>query len=35
MRVAMKLMVPVVVLYSGYALLFLARENAKTDAVRA
>jgi cation transport ATPase len=35
MRVAMKLMVPVVVLYSGYALLYLARENAKTDAVRA
>ncbi len=34
-RLAMRVAVPVVLLYSGYALLYLARENAKTDAVRA
>jgi hypothetical protein len=35
MRLGMRIALPIVAIYCGYTLLFLARENAKTDAVRA
>ncbi len=35
LRMGMWIALPIVAAYCGYALLFLARENAKTDAVRA
>lgn len=34
-RFGMRIALPIVVAYCGYTLLYLARENAKTDAVRA
>jgi hypothetical protein len=34
-RLGMRIAVPIVAIYCGYTLLFLARENAKTDVVRA
>ena len=35
LKMGMRIAVPIVAIYCGYALMFVARENAKTDAVRA